>query len=129
MRWNTSEMGILRILSMAAEQGPNDAPWRSRRCQRLSLWGWFGASSCTIVSECTEIVEAARSRRGHEAEDEWRARQRAALADVNRRLLVLFHAVVQARADETIGQLHPVWCQCVGWSCSTRLCRRVRTKR
>ena len=29
------------------------------RCQKASLWGWFGASCCTIANETLELIRTA----------------------------------------------------------------------
>ncbi len=58
----------------------------------------MGGSICTVVAECTELLSLTAVRREGEGEAAWRARQGRALAEVDGRLLVLFHALVQARA-------------------------------
>ena len=52
---------------------------------------------CTVVAECYELLTLSAVRRDGESEDAWKARQARALAEVDSRLLVLFHALVQAR--------------------------------
>ncbi len=32
------------------------------RVQKVSLWAWFGASTCTIVNELTELANMRRTR-------------------------------------------------------------------
>ena len=32
------------------------------RAQKVSLWAWFGASTCTIVNEVTELANSQQSR-------------------------------------------------------------------
>ena len=32
------------------------------RAQKISLWAWFGASTCTIVNELTELANMRRTR-------------------------------------------------------------------
>jgi hypothetical protein len=66
------------------------------RFQKLSLWGWALGSACTIVLEAVAIAEAAAPRRDGEGDAEWAKRQQTAKAEINGRLLVLFHALVQA---------------------------------
>ena len=68
-----------------------------RRWQKASLYGWMGGSVCTAVAECYELLALTAVRRDGESEDAWKARQARALAEVDGRLLVLFHALVQAR--------------------------------
>ena len=67
------------------------------RFQKASLYGWMGGSVCTVVAECYELLALTAVRRDGESEDAWKARQARALAEVDGRLLVLFHALVQAR--------------------------------
>lgn len=66
------------------------------RAQKLSLWGWALGSVCTAVLETIAILEAAAPRREGESDAEWDKRQEAARRETNGRLLVLFHALVQA---------------------------------
>ena len=69
----------------------------SRRWQKASLYGWMGGSVCTVAAECYELLALTAVRRDGESEAAWQARQARALAEVDGRLLVLFHALVQAR--------------------------------
>lgn len=66
------------------------------RWQKTSLWSWFGASSCTIVNECYELAQIAKTHRKNESLEAWRQRQSKAFDEINQRLLTLFHACVQA---------------------------------
>ena len=75
---------------------------------------------CTVVAECYELLALTAVRRDGESEDAWKARQARALAEVDSRLLVLFHALVQARPPgyprgHTLGGCRPYM----------RLCRRA----
>ena len=58
----------------------------------------MGGSICTVVAECAELLALTAVQREGESEAAWQARQARALAEVDGRLLVLFHALVQARA-------------------------------
>ena len=66
------------------------------RAQKLSLWSWCGGSIITIVQECEEIGALASSRGPGEPLADWRRRQAAAAAEIDRRLFILVHACVQA---------------------------------
>lgn len=66
------------------------------RAQKTSLWGWALGSVCTAALETVAIVEATAPRRAGESDVEWAKRQDAARRELNGRLLVLFHALVQA---------------------------------
>lgn len=51
---------------------------------------------CTVIAESWELLQlAAVERKPDEAEETWAARQAKALANINSRSLVLFHALVQ----------------------------------
>ena len=67
------------------------------RWQKASLYGWMGGSVCTVAAECYELLALSAVRCDGESEAAWQARQARALAEVDSRLLVLFHALVQAR--------------------------------
>ena len=69
------------------------------RCQKASLYGWAGGSLCTVIAESWELLQlSAVVRKKDEAEEAWQARQAKAIAAINSRSLVLFHALVQARS-------------------------------
>ena len=77
------------------------------RWQRISLYSWCGGSVITIVQECEEIGALASTRGAGEALADWRRRQAAAAAEIDRRLLTLLHAVSQALLAVGLLQLRP----------------------
>ncbi|KAK9838281.1 hypothetical protein WJX81_002226 [Elliptochloris bilobata] len=97
----------LKQMLMAVYFGADHVVWASQaglytnkqaveRWQKASLYGWMGGSVCTVVAECYELLALTAVRRDGESEAAWKARQARALAEVDGRLLVLFHALVQA---------------------------------
>lgn len=77
------------------------------RCQKASLWGWFGASCCTIVNETIELIRSAPKAAGKAATDEDAVRRRQALEVMQKRLLVLFHNLLMAMTAIGLLQLRP----------------------
>eukprot|EP00890_Picochlorum_soloecismus_P000660 jgi/Picsp_1/1595/NSC_05073-R1_peroxisomal biogenesis factor 11 family protein len=67
----------------------------AERAQKASLYGWFGGSLCGIVSEIYEI-QSMMERKAGETAEEYAARQAEMHSELNRRTIVLVHAVVQA---------------------------------
>mmetsp|Transcript_19244 Transcript_19244/g.58089 ORF Transcript_19244/g.58089 Transcript_19244/m.58089 type:complete len:262 (-) Transcript_19244:773-1558(-) len=70
------------------------------RAQKLSLYSWLGASLCTVAGELTEILRMALPaiivQEQGEDDGKYMARQQAAVDEINKRGLVLFHASIQA---------------------------------
>lgn len=77
------------------------------RWQKISLYSWCGGSVITIVQECEEIGALASTRGAGEPLADWRRRQAAAAAEIDRRLLTLIHAVSQALLAVGLLQLRP----------------------
>ena len=75
--------------------------------QKVSLYSWLGSSLVTVVQECEEVGALAATRRAGEPLADWRARQAAAAAEIDRRLFVLVHACVQALLAVGLLQLRP----------------------
>lgn len=61
----------------------------------MSLYSWAGGSLCTVFNECYELLRISKIQRKGESDAEWAARRARAVEEVNQRLLVLLHAVVQ----------------------------------
>lgn len=64
--------------------------------QKLSLWSWALGSACTIATEGWQIGTTTVKRNDGEADDEYNRRVEAIKRQVNQRLFVLLHALVQA---------------------------------
>jgi hypothetical protein len=81
------------------------------RAQKISLWSWFGASCCTIAAELTEILRAALPailvQEPEEEDAVYLKRQQAAVDEINKRGLVLAHALIQALLAAGLLQLRP----------------------
>ena len=75
--------------------------------QKISLYSWCGGSVITIIQECEEIGALASTRGAGEPLADWRRRQAAAAAEIDRRLLTLVHAVTQALLAVGLLQLRP----------------------
>jgi Peroxisomal biogenesis factor 11 (PEX11) len=76
------------------------------RAQKTSLYGWFGGSLCTILTEVYEIGALTLRREG-ESDEEYRDRQYKDGAEVQRRLLTLIHACFQAALAMGLLELRP----------------------
>lgn len=63
--------------------------------QKLSLYGWFGGSLCTIVSEVYELQSMTKRKYG-ESDEAYVARQKEVEKAMRAKALVLVHAVFQA---------------------------------
>lgn len=89
------------------------------RAQKVSLYGWLGASLCTIVAEATEVLRKALPailvQEPDEDDSKYLARQRAAVDEINKRGLVLGHACVQALLAVGLLQLRPLKPRTVGF--------------
>ena len=69
------------------------------RFQKASLYGWAGGSACTVIAESWELQQLNMIvRKADEGDEAWAARQAKAIDAINSHGLVLFHALVQARA-------------------------------
>lgn len=78
----------------------------TNRAQKASLYGWFGGSLCTIVLELYELAALA-TRRAGESTEEYNARLDKMRPDMNKRLLVLVHALFQAALAMGLLELRP----------------------
>ncbi|GAB4820863.1 hypothetical protein N2152v2_007909 [Parachlorella kessleri] len=76
------------------------------KAQKASLYGWFGGSLCTIVGEIYELAALCMKREG-ESEEEYRGRVAKARPEINKRLLVLIHALTQAALAAGLLELRP----------------------
>lgn len=105
--WQIEAIQKLKDILMAVYFAADHAVWAyqiglisdkavGERFQKVSLWGWALGSVCTVVLEAVAIAEAAAPRRDGESDAEWAKRQDAAKNEINGRLLVLFHGLVQA---------------------------------
>ncbi|KAI8467564.1 MAG: peroxisomal biogenesis factor 11-domain-containing protein [Monoraphidium minutum] len=105
--WQLEAVAKLKDLLMAIYFAADHVVWAyqiglvtdkavGERFQKVSLWGWALGSVCTAALEIVALAEAAAPRKDGEGDAEWAKRQEAARAEVNGRLLVLFHALVQA---------------------------------
>lgn len=65
------------------------------RAQKASLWGWALGSVCTVVTECYEVVTLSNIQKKDESDEAWSARRLKAQTEINNRLVVLTHALVQ----------------------------------
>ncbi|KAG7669317.1 hypothetical protein Ndes2437B_g05463 [Nannochloris sp. 'desiccata'] len=76
------------------------------RAQKTSLYGWFGGSLCTIV---TEIYESNRitMQRKDESNEEYTTRQAAEAAELRRHAIIFWHAVFQALLAMGLLELRP----------------------
>eukprot|EP00877_Chromochloris_zofingiensis_P005583 jgi/Chrzof1/15025/Cz09g24120.t1 len=84
------------------------------RAQKVSLWGWALGSVCTILLEANGIAQASARRLPNEGDVEWAKRQEAARKEINQRLLVLVHGLVQALTAVGLLQLLPFKPRTVG---------------
>lgn len=66
------------------------------RYQKMSLWSWALGSACTIVGEGWQISSLSVKRREGEGDEEYGRRVEEVKRQVNQRLFVLVHALVQA---------------------------------
>lgn len=76
------------------------------RAQKASLYGWFGGSLCTIVSEIYELQSMTARIKG-ESDEEYAARQSRTNSEVKRRTFVLVHAIFQALLAMGLLELRP----------------------
>lgn len=72
------------------------------RAQKVSLWGWALGSVCTILLEANGIAQASARRLPNEGDVEWAKRQEAARKEINQRLLVLVHGLVQVGGAQAL---------------------------
>lgn len=76
------------------------------RAQKASLYGWFGGSLSTIVLELYELAALA-ARRPNETAEEYNMRMDKSRPEINRRLLTLVHACLQAALAMGLLELRP----------------------
>ena len=74
------------------------------RAQKTSLWGWALGSVCTVVTESYEVVTLSNIQKKDESEEAWTARRLKAQAEINNRLVVLTHALVQVGPHGLAGE-------------------------
>ncbi|KDD73237.1 peroxisomal biogenesis factor 11 [Helicosporidium sp. ATCC 50920] len=79
----------------AQQAGLMARPELAAKARKASLWGWFGGSMAGLVGEVAE-VQRLLARRAGEKDAEYNARQEAQAADLQRRLIVILHACLQA---------------------------------
>jgi hypothetical protein len=119
---HTQALNKLKALLNALYFGADHVVWASQaglttnkalvdRAQKVSLYSWLGASCCTIASELTEILRAALPailvQEPEEEDAVYLRRQQAAVDEINKRGLTLFHASVQALLAVGLLQLRP----------------------
>lgn len=76
------------------------------RAQKASLYGWFGGSLSTILLELYELAALA-ARRPNETAEEYNMRLDKSRPEINRRLLTLVHACLQAALAMGLLELRP----------------------
>jgi hypothetical protein len=71
----------------------------SRRYQKTSLWSWLLGSVSTIVAEAIQFLDGSLdiAREAGESDGAWQARREALRSSVEKRAVVLVHAVFQVR--------------------------------
>lgn len=96
----------LKCILMAVYFGGDHVVWMKQagllknahvadRAQKVSLYGWFGGSMCSIVTELYDIHELTARKEGESPED-YVKRQNELNEELNRRTVVLVHAIFQA---------------------------------
>lgn len=73
------------------------------RFQKISLWSWLLGSITTIATETTVLLDGSSDimRQVDESDEAWQARRAAFRSALQKRIIVLVHAITQARSDET----------------------------
>ena len=61
-------------------------------------------SVCTVVTECYEVVTLSNIQKKDESDEAWSARRLKAQAEINNRLVVLTHALVQVGPGGLAGE-------------------------
>lgn len=84
------------------------------RFQKLSLWSWALGSACTVAAEAFQIASTSVPRKEGEGDAEYDKRVDEARAQINQRMLVLIHALVQAALACGLLQLAPLKPRTVG---------------
>jgi hypothetical protein len=89
----------------------------SQRCtyrfQKASLWSWLLGSVSTITAEAVQMLNGSLdiTRGEGESDDDWEARRKQLRQTVEKRAIVLIHAIFQVRLRSFAKLLAS------GWSC------------
>lgn len=72
---------------------------RTCRYQKVSLWSWLLGSVSSIVQESIQMLDGSLDiqRAVTESDDEWQQRKQALSLAIEKRAIVLIHAVIQVR--------------------------------
>mmetsp|Transcript_14982 Transcript_14982/g.32478 ORF Transcript_14982/g.32478 Transcript_14982/m.32478 type:complete len:241 (+) Transcript_14982:194-916(+) len=85
------------------------------RWQKLSLYSWALGSVCTVVSEVWSITSLSVVKKEGESDEEYKKRVDDARAQINQRMFVLVHGLVQAALAAGLLQLAPLKPRTVGF--------------
>jgi len=105
----------LKCVLMAVYFGADHVVWMkqaglmesAQTFQKLSMYGWFGGSLCTIVTELYEIQDMIKRKRG-ETDGDYEKRQEELQKQLKEKAVVLIHAVFQALlAQGLLGLMAP----------------------
>jgi hypothetical protein len=97
----------LKNVLMALYFGADHVVWASQaglytnkenvdKAQKISLWSWALGSVSSIISECYEIAQLSNIQQDGESQEAWDMRKLKAQTEINKRLITLIHAIIQA---------------------------------
>ncbi|KXZ52234.1 hypothetical protein GPECTOR_10g865 [Gonium pectorale] len=84
------------------------------RYQKLSLWSWALGSVCTVAAESWQIAALSVVRKEGESEDEYAKRVEDVKKQINQRLFLVVHALVQTALAAGLLQTLPLKPRTVG---------------
>ena len=103
----TEVVGLVQGAGVSSSQAIHSAGpcnFNPCRAQKTSLWGWALGSVCTVVTECYEVVTLSNIQKKDESDEAWSARRLKAQTEINNRLVVLTHALVQVGPGGLAGE-------------------------